>query len=326
MHMNSLFNDFIFCSFIIPTIGRSSLAKAVESVISQDWAVAKYEIIVVNDSGNELEIHSLPLIDQIYVIKTNKRERNFARNTGAALARGQYLWFLDDDDWLLPGALQSFWKLAHGHPKAVWLYGGIRIVDEDDHCIAERNSRHEGNCFAQILGGAWTPIQASMLKSQAFFQVGGFNPKIIGTEDEDLCRRLAYQGEFANTPEVVACLFRGQTWSTSTNYLRAPEDTKYSRDFVLSEPGAFTRLFQSSPESYWSGRICRVYLSTMAWNLTRKKLTIAISRLLYCLAALIRSGARIFSPNFWKGFRDHHAPGALHFIIQDYENSKTNDI
>ena len=316
----------LFCSVIIPTIGRETLDRALCSVLEQDFEPFRYEIVIVNDSWSALPYREWHASPQVRILNTYRRERSFARNSGAAIANGEYLIFLDDDDWLLPGALQSFWKLAHRHPEAVWLYGGIRIVDENDQCIAERNSRLEGNCFAQILGGAWTPIQASMIKSQAFFQVGGFNPKIIGTEDEDLCRRLAYQGEFANTPEVVACLFRGQTWSTSTNYLRAPGDTKYSRDFVLSEPGAFSRLFQSSPESYWSGRICRVYLSTMAWNLTRKKLTIAISRLLYCLAALIRSGARVFSPNFWKGFRDHHAPGALHFIIQDYENNKTNEI
>jgi hypothetical protein len=54
------------------------------------------------------------------------------------------------------------------------------------HCLAELNSRIKETVSLR-LGGAWAPIQASMIKSQAFFEVGGFNPKIIGTEDEDLC-------------------------------------------------------------------------------------------------------------------------------------------
>jgi len=38
----------------------------------------------------------------------------------------------------------------------------------------------------------------SLIKAQPFFQLGGFNPAICGTEDEDLCRRFAFWGEFAN--------------------------------------------------------------------------------------------------------------------------------
>jgi glycosyltransferase involved in cell wall biosynthesis len=311
-----------FCSVIIPTIGRETLERAVFSVLRQDIDPSRFEVIVVNDSGSALPYRDWHKSDQVRILNTNRRERSFARNSGAAMAKGEYLVFLDDDDWLLPGAFESFWQLANRRPEAIWMFGGIRIVDENDHCLAELNSRLEGNCFAQIMGGAWAPIQASMIKSKTFFQLGGFNPHIIGTEDEDLCRRFAYQGEFANTPDVVACLFRGQDWSTSTNYLRAPQDTKYSRDLILAEPGAFSRLLKSSSNSYWSGRVCRVYSSTLGWNLRRRKFATAISRFWFCLAAFIRSGIRVLSASFWKGFTAHHAPGALHFVMRDYEQNQ----
>jgi glycosyltransferase involved in cell wall biosynthesis len=310
-----------FCSIIIPTIGRDTLDRTVLSVIDQDFPKSDFEVIVVNDSGSALPTRAWQSASQVRMLNTNRRERSFARNSGAAVASGDYLAFLDDDDWLLPGAINSFRELANRHPNADWLYGGIRVVDEHGHCLAELNSGLEGNCFAQILGGAWTPIQASMIKSTAFFLVGGFNPKITATEDEDLCRRLAYQGEFANTSDVVACLFRGQTWNTSTDYLRAPRDTKYSRDLLLAAPGAFSRLMRSSPDSYWSGRVCRVYLSTVGWNLKNSKYTTAISRALFCSAAFIGAGLRVLSPHFWKGLTADHVPGTLHFVMQAYENS-----
>jgi glycosyltransferase involved in cell wall biosynthesis len=315
----------MFCSIIIPTIGRDTLERAVLSILNQDFENAKFEVIIVNDSGAALPIRDYHTKSQVRILNTYRRERSFARNSGAAMAKGDYLIFLDDDDWLLPGALGSFWELAKRYQDAVWLYGGIRIVDEKENCLAELNSGLMGNCFAQIMGGAWAPIQASMIKSQAFFQVGGFNPQIIGTEDEDLCRRLALFGEFANTQDVIGCLFRGQVWSTSTNYLRAPEDTKYSRDLVLSQPGAFNRLLRSSPDSYWYGRICRVYMSTVGWNLRHNRVTTAFSRFSHCLAAFVRSGWRTITPDFWKGLRAQHAPGALHFVMQEYENKKPND-
>lgn len=292
---------------------------AVNSILSQELSQANFEIIVVNDSGNTLpksDWHSSP---HVRIINTNKSERSFARNSGAAIARGKYLAFLDDDDWILPGALEEFWQLANRYPYASWLYGGIRVVNEQDEVLAELNSGLKGNCLSQIMGGVWAPIQASLIKASTFFEIGGFNPLICGTEDEDLCRRTAYHGEFANTPETVACLFRGKTWSTSTNYLRAPKDTKYSRDQVLSNPAVFSRLRASANSNYWHGRNLRVYLSTISWNLEKKQFFVVLSRMMYSLALLGLAIPRLLSKEYWAGLRADHVPETLHFVMKEYD-------
>ncbi len=306
-----------FFSYIIPTIGRSSLEFAVNSVLSQEFSQADLEVIVVNDSGSALPEAVWQTSPRVTVINTNRSERSFARNSGAAVARGRYLAFLDDDDWILPGALGSFWDLANRFPNAAWLYGGIQIVDEQHKVLAEINSKLSGNCFAQIMGGAWAPLQASLIKSQAFFEIGGFNPLICGTEDEDLCRRTAYYGEFANTADVVACLYRGQTWTTSTNYLRAPEDTKYSRDLIISKPRAFQRLRSSVHSSYWSGRVLRVYFSTLVWNLRKRRFFTVLSRLCHGFAFLTLSIWYLFSRDYWAGLKADHVPETLHFVMKN---------
>lgn len=314
----------IFFSYIIPTIGRTSLDIAVKSVLTQDFSDAEYQIIVVNDSGSPLRKADWQTSPRVTIINTNKCERSFARNSGAATAQGKYLAFLDDDDWILPGALENFWQLANRFPNAVWLYGGIHIVDEKGTVLAEINSGLSGNCFAQIMGGAWAPIQSSLIQRRAFFEIGGFSPFISGTEDEDLCRRAAYYGEFANTFETVGCLYRGQLWSTSTNYLRAPGDTKYSRDLILSKPGVFQRLMASAGSSYWHGRILRVYSSTISWNLKHQRFFTALSRLFYSAATLGLSVKHVFSFDYWRGVRSDHVPNTLHFVIKEYESKLRN--
>jgi glycosyltransferase involved in cell wall biosynthesis len=306
-------------SYIIPTIGRSSLQVAVKSVLEQDFPQAEFEVIVVNDSGNPVRKEDWQASPCVRIINTYKSERSFARNSGAAVAQGKYIAFLDDDDWILPGALQSFWHLANQYSNAAWLYGGIRIVDEQGKALGEINSGLTRNCFSQIMGGAWAPIQASIIKSRVFFEVGGFNPLIFGTEDEDLCRRIAYHGDFANTSHVVACLYRGRTWNTSTNYQRAPEDTKYSRDLILSGPKTFQRLRSSVDSSYWSGRVLHVYLSTLVWNLRKKRFFTALSRLLYSFALLGLSTKYLLSPEYWSGLRADHVPQTLHFVMKKHE-------
>lgn len=311
----------IFFSYIIPTIGRISLKTAVQSVLSQEFSQADFEVIVVNDSGSSLPKAQWQDSPRVRIINTHRSERSFARNSGAAIARGKYLAFLDDDDWILPGAFEHFWNLAKAHPDAAWLYGGIRVIDEYDRILAEINSGLSGNCFAQIMGGAWAPIQASLIQAHAFFAIGGFNPLICGTEDEDLCRRTAYYGEFANTGQVVACLFRGQSWNTSTNYRRAPEDVKYSRDLILSRQGTFRRLRASADSNFWHGRILRIYLSTIQWNLKQKRWFKALSRLSYSLFAALLSVHRIGSRDYWAGLIAHHAPNTLHFVMEKQNRS-----
>jgi glycosyltransferase involved in cell wall biosynthesis len=313
----------MFCSVVIPTIGRETLSRAVCSVLEQSFAADDFEVIVVNDSGQPLSEAEWQKRERVHLLHTNRRERSFARNAGAAMAKGKYLCFLDDDDWLLSNAFEHFWLLARQENDAAWLYGGIRVVDDGANCLAELNSGLNGDCFAQILGGAWAPIQASMIRTEAFFAVGGYNPAICGTEDLDLCSRIARLGTFANTPATVACLFRGRFWGTSTNYLRAPDDTLLSRDQLLEESGAFTRIRASvrlgANPSYWHGRVLRVYLSTVLWNLRHKRLFRAASRASYCIAVFVLAGRHVLSRDYWEAARADHVPGTLHFVMKTLE-------
>jgi glycosyltransferase involved in cell wall biosynthesis len=249
----------MFCSVVIPTIGRSTLSRAVTSVLEQQFDAAPFEVIVVNDSGQPLAHEPWHASSRIIIVHTHRRERSFARNCGAAVGQGAYFYFLDDDDWLLPGALSSFWELSQLAPQASWLYGGVRVVGENGKVLAERNSGLEGSCLAPVMGGAWVPIQSSIVRATDFFAAGGYSPSIRGTEDQDLCRRIAAHGAFANTDNIVACLYRGNSWQTSTDYSRATEDTRRSRDDVVNQPGILSQMLATATGSYWKGRVVHVY-------------------------------------------------------------------
>ena len=107
------------------------------------------------------------------VINANRRERSVARNTGAAIAKGEYLHFLDDDDILLPGAMNVFWDLAQKEKEAAWLYGSWQIVDNDGNIIDEFYPELTGNIFEVLVSGEGLPLQASSLKTNFFYEAGG---------------------------------------------------------------------------------------------------------------------------------------------------------
>ena len=98
-----------FFSVVIPTYNRAGfIATAVQSVIDQtfrDW-----ELIVVDDASTDDTQDVLRTFRdariQILRNETNL-ERSASRNRGIAEARGQYICFLDSDDYYLPNHLST---------------------------------------------------------------------------------------------------------------------------------------------------------------------------------------------------------------------------
>jgi glycosyltransferase involved in cell wall biosynthesis len=301
----------------------------VYSVLEQEFTAADFEVIVVNDSGQPLAEADWQRSDRVQVINTNRRERSVARNTGAAMAKGKYLHFLDDDDWLLPGALGNFWILAGTNGEAVWLYGGAQFVDSKGELLmmnpqfpkansAILNLGLDGNCFIQVLAGAWIPLQASLIKPEIFFSLGGFRTSLSSTQDLDLCSRIALLGDFANTSAIVANILRGTSWRSVTNYNDGPEHVRWWRNRILSEPGAFARMRSSADSSYWHGRILHAYLSTVIYNLRRRDLFTAAGRATFGLASLVLAGWHVFSPSFWQAIKTHNV---THTLLQQLQAS-----
>ena len=292
----------MFSSTIIPTIGRVTLARAVQSVLDQDFSEDNFEVIVVNDSGKPLPEEAWQKSKRVRIIQTNRRERSVARNTGAAVAKGDYFHFLDDDDILLPGALTAFWNLAHSSPDADWLYGSWCTVDNDGKQVDEFHPGLTGNIFALLVAGEGLPLQASLLKAKSFFAAGAYDPAPIltGVEDRDVGRRLALLGNIAYTPTVVAQVRIGEVGS-STNWKMIAEGDRWGREKILYAPKAYRRVRASTTSSYWRGRVSRTYFASTVWNTKGGRLLTALSRL---FAGLRMTGLQFFSADYWRGLRN----------------------
>jgi glycosyltransferase involved in cell wall biosynthesis len=88
-------------SVIIPTYNREQLlAEAIRSVLDQ--TIDDFEIIVVNDGGNE---PSVPDDPRIRILTKPNGGPASARNDGIRAAQGRYVTFLDDDDLYTPARL-----------------------------------------------------------------------------------------------------------------------------------------------------------------------------------------------------------------------------
>jgi glycosyltransferase involved in cell wall biosynthesis len=312
----------MFISTVIPTIGRSTLSRAVYSVLKQDFKRDKCEVIVVNDSGKDLPAEDWQKYDNIRIVSTNRHNRSIARNTGAAIATGQYFHFLDDDDWLLPGAFEAFWQ-ATSSQHAAWYCGAFQLTDNEGKKIVDVFPDEAKNCFVQLISWEWLPLQASLIEANAFFKVGGFEMLESlkgGFEDIHLSRVIARYFDFMSIHSLVACIRAGDNSST-TNYSDMFIQNRQSREKGLGLPGAYQRLILSARSSphrceYWHGRIVYEYSGSALRNLRERRLFTSMSRLLHALHGFFMAIRHIFKPNFWLGLSKPHRPRVWTEVVE----------
>lgn len=320
----------MFISTIIPTISRPTLARAVYSVLEQGFQHEDCEVIVVNDSGGDLPVEDWQSLPNVRIVATNRLNRSIARNTGAAIANGRYLHFLDDDDWMLPGAFEAFWETTR-NSSAAWIHGAFHMMDNNGEKIVDIYPDEANNCLINLVSWEWLPLQASIIEAEVFFKVGGFamlNLLKGGFEDIHLARQIATHYEFINVPTLVACIRAGDTSST-TNYANMFNQNRESREQTLNMPGAYRRLVTSARNNpqgkgYWHGRVTYYYLGSAERNFREKRLFTSISRGISTVASLFAAGRYVFSTDFWRGMTKPHYPRVWLKIVDSGKTLFTN--
>ena len=129
-------------SIIIPVYGvEDYIEECLRSVMAQK-AVDKIsvECIVVDDCGPDKSIDIAERIIDSYNgpidFKIIRRKKNgglsAARNSGIHEAAGEYLYFLDSDDYISPDCISRLWQLAKEHPEVEIVYGKTVCVPDPE--------------------------------------------------------------------------------------------------------------------------------------------------------------------------------------------------
>jgi len=118
-------------SVIIPAYNSAeTLARAVESVLAQSWPAD--EIIVIDDGSTDATLQvARDFGDRIQVIHQSNAGVSVARNQGAAAATGDWLAFLDADDWYFPDRLRWHAEWIAGDGSLDFLTGDYEYRRED---------------------------------------------------------------------------------------------------------------------------------------------------------------------------------------------------
>ncbi len=120
-------------SVIIPTKNRPAMLKrAILSVLAQDFN--DYEIIIIDDGNGEGAVLARGMnIEKIRVFSSGYAGQISARNQAIANANGEYLAWLDDDDWWEPFHLQQI-AVAMRNSQFIYASGWIAYENEQQEC------------------------------------------------------------------------------------------------------------------------------------------------------------------------------------------------
>lgn len=264
----------VFFSVIIPTFNRAAqLCIPIDSILRQSFS--DWELILVDDGSTDntkqvVAGYNDPRIKYVY---QQNRERSAARNNGIAHASGQYICFLDSDDYYLPEHLALFHqKIAEMQfPVAVFYCNTLEDRDGELIPFVQPKIHARNNVEWVVLATLGSPRTCV---HYAVFKKHQFNAAITVGEDVELWTRVLkeYPLHHNDAATVVFVTHSGRTVAREESYYASIENLK--------------RIFQADREGYISGIarstvLSNAYLRLALFYRAKKQRTKALKILLY---------------------------------------------
>lgn len=198
-------------SVIIPLFNlRPYVGEAIDSVLNQTYP--NIEIIVVDDgSTDNPETVLNKYKGRIELVRQENRGLSSARNTGIRNSEGEYLVFLDADDYVSPNKIEMEVETLEKYPKVGWVYGVSLVVDENKRVIRripddvlEPNERPpEGNIFNRLILRCLMLVNAVIIRREVV-DVGLFDESLTSCEDWDFWLRVSVKYDVKHIREPLA--------------------------------------------------------------------------------------------------------------------------
>lgn len=184
-------------SVIIPVYNRADQLQAcIVSVRAQTFR--DFELVIVDDGSTDGTCAGLATSKDLRVVRKANGGPASARNFGAEVATGRYLFFLDSDDLALPWALESFATVIARYEAPDIVCGNFvefadvppQIAPAEPHIVPYRDY------LAAAEGGLYAAGGMVAVKREVFVESGGFDASMKVSEDHDLMLRLGERPGF----------------------------------------------------------------------------------------------------------------------------------
>ena len=258
-------------SVIMPCYNSAEhLESSIQSIQAQTYP--NFELIVVDDGSSDnskdILLGMSDADERILVFSQKNKGAGPARNRGLEEAKGEYVAFLDSDDYwsdtflinMLDGLVAGNAELAY----CGWQNIGLSGIGRGEPFIPPDYSKT--NKVESLLGGCRWPIHGALTKKSAIDAVGRFDESLTSCMDYDLWLKIATRFEIILVPAVMAFYrhhggvqitknkvrLAKNHWLAQVNYLKANPDVvkqlgkKRIRELTVGE------LLHRGYVSYWN--------------------------------------------------------------------------
>ena len=218
----------IFLSIVIPVYnGETTIVRCLESIWSQGMPLVAYEVICVNDCSTD---NTVSVIEEqqkqhsnlhLFTNAENLRAGG-SRNRGVREAKGEYILFIDADDYFHPGAVKQMMEYQMQHKLDILMYDFARENEEEPcnklvHCFRD-TSIMSGRLFFVVNSLPYAPWKY-MFKKSLMVDNNIFFEERVSCEDVDWCHRMAFvAGTMKYEPVLLTHYVLSKESQTSVEY------------------------------------------------------------------------------------------------------------
>lgn len=252
-------------SILIPCYNAEKwIAQAIQSALDQTYE--NKEVIVVDDGSTDSSLNVIRRFGQSVIYESGpNRGGNITRNRLLALSRGEWIQYLDADDYLLPAKIGNQVKALNVDTDI--LFSPSVLEFHDGQSISKKILPIPTPHDPYILLARWyLPQTGSPLwRKQAILDVGGWKEDQPVCQEHELYSRLVMAGKRFTYFEKAESVYR--QWSETTLWKKNQAFTRKHRLIIedrlekhLVEKGLMTK------ERQWAINMARFESARMEWQ------------------------------------------------------------
>ncbi len=190
-------------SIITPSYNQAAfLEKTIGSVLEQDYPAIEY--MVVDGGSTDESVQIIRKYKDLLTWWVSEKDSGQAEaiNKGFARAKGEFVAWLNSDDYLMPGAVTAAVRVLQENPNACFVFGNVRVVDPSGLVL---NTLSYGDLGLKDLMSFHIIGQPAVFMRRSTLEKSGFlDTTYHFLLDHHLWLRLASRGEMIYVPQVWA--------------------------------------------------------------------------------------------------------------------------
>ena len=167
------------------------ISRAIQSVLDQTFN--DFEILVVDDGSTDDTREVVGCFgNRIRYFYQENAGASAARNRGILAAQGEFIAFLDSDDYWVSSKLEVQVEIFDKNPRVGLVHAKAMVVNEHGEQRGVMPTKDPGRTFSEIIEiGAFFPVCSVMVRKECFIMAGIFNASVPTVEDIDMWIRVA---------------------------------------------------------------------------------------------------------------------------------------